>query len=47
MKGFQEKCGGRITMLQFLSVYGGSILASIVSAIILSLMKKYISNQKK
>ena len=34
-------------MLQFLSVYGGSILASIVSAIILSLMKKYISNQKK
>lgn len=34
-------------MLQFLSVYGGSILASIVSAIILSLMKKYMSNQKK
>ena len=47
MKGFQEKRGGRITMLQFLSVYGGTILASIVSTILLSLMKKYMSNQKK
>ena len=34
-------------MLQFLSVYGGTILASIVSTILLSLMKKYMSNQKK
>ena len=34
-------------MLQFLSAYGGSILASIVSAIVLSLMKWFLSNQKK
>ncbi len=34
-------------MIQFLMTYGGTILASVVSAAILGLMKWFISNQKK
>lgn len=34
-------------MLEFLSVYGGTVLASILSAAILGVMRWFISNQKK